>query len=263
MKNVLWFLVGVIGGFVFAHFVNKDPRGHELLAEVDARIGEFTDRIGDAYREQEARFAGVIDAARDAAAEVVDSATGAIDIAKTAAGDAFSAAKDVASDAVASAKDVHPTPSKRRRMRHPEPSTPPRTPPSPPTDPRRRSPSAGRGVVACPRGTHTYEDRRDLSALSRLLREERAHDRALRIARHRRPGAAVHGGRHGAVHPVPERRCPGAVLDAPPTTRSASARTTSKRSARPLVTARSSRCSATGRSATTSRRTRSASRGAC
>ena len=26
MKNVLWFLVGVISGFVFAHFVNKDPR---------------------------------------------------------------------------------------------------------------------------------------------------------------------------------------------------------------------------------------------
>ena len=106
MKNVLWFLVGVISGFVFAHFVNKDPRGHELLAEVDARMGEFTDRIGDAYREQEARFAGVIDAARDAAAEVVDSATGAIDTAKHAAGDAFATVKAAASDAAETAQDA-------------------------------------------------------------------------------------------------------------------------------------------------------------
>jgi methyl-accepting chemotaxis protein len=106
MKNVVWFLIGVISGFVFAHLVNKDPRGHEILGEVDARIGEFTDRIGDAYREQEARFAGVIDAARDAAAEVVDSATGAIETAKTAAGEAFATAKDVASDAVDAVQDA-------------------------------------------------------------------------------------------------------------------------------------------------------------
>jgi hypothetical protein len=106
MKNFLWFLVGVIGGFVVAHVMNKDPRGHELLAEVDARIGEFTDRMGDAYREQEARFAGVIDAARDAAAEVVDSATGAIDTAKHAAGEAFATAQDAASGAGASTESA-------------------------------------------------------------------------------------------------------------------------------------------------------------
>ncbi len=56
MKNVLWFLIGVIGGFVAAHFMNKDPRGHDILADVDARIGEFTGILGDAYREQEARL---------------------------------------------------------------------------------------------------------------------------------------------------------------------------------------------------------------
>ena len=106
MKNFLWFLVGVIGGFVVAHVMNKDPRGHELLAEVDARIGEFTDRIGDAYREQEARFAVVIDAARDAAAEVVDSATGAIDTAKHAAGEALATAKAAATDAVETVQEA-------------------------------------------------------------------------------------------------------------------------------------------------------------
>lgn len=56
MKNMLWFLIGVIGGFVAAHFMNKDPRGHDILSEVDARINEFTAIITDAYREQEARL---------------------------------------------------------------------------------------------------------------------------------------------------------------------------------------------------------------
>ena len=56
MKSVLWFLTGVIGGFVAAHFMNKDPRGHELLAQVDARISDFTAVLGDAFREQEARL---------------------------------------------------------------------------------------------------------------------------------------------------------------------------------------------------------------
>ena len=56
MKNVLWFLIGVIGGFVAAHFMNKDPRGHDILADVDARITEFTAILGDAFRDQEAKF---------------------------------------------------------------------------------------------------------------------------------------------------------------------------------------------------------------
>lgn len=61
MKNVLWFLIGVIGGFVAAHFLNKDPRGHEVLADIDARITEFTAILGDSFREQEARLADPAD----------------------------------------------------------------------------------------------------------------------------------------------------------------------------------------------------------
>lgn len=56
MKTFLWFLIGVIGGFIAAHFMNKDPRGHDILADVDARIAGFTAILGDAYREQEARL---------------------------------------------------------------------------------------------------------------------------------------------------------------------------------------------------------------
>ncbi|GAA1693334.1 hypothetical protein GCM10009808_08090 [Microbacterium sediminicola] len=70
MKNLLWFALGLVGGFVAAHFVNKDPRGHEVLAEVDARITQFTDRIADAYHEQESRISGLVSDAREAAADV-------------------------------------------------------------------------------------------------------------------------------------------------------------------------------------------------
>ena len=82
MRNLLWFLLGVIGGFLAAHFMNKDPRGHEVLADVDARITEFTDRIGDAYREQEARFSGLVDDVKDAAKAA---ASGVADVASDAA----------------------------------------------------------------------------------------------------------------------------------------------------------------------------------
>ena len=92
MKKVLWFVVGLAGGFVAAHFVNKDPRGHEVLAEVDARITEFTDRIGEAYRAQEAKIDGIAEDVKDAAANAVE-----------AAKDAASSAVDAVSDAATNA----------------------------------------------------------------------------------------------------------------------------------------------------------------
>ena len=60
MKKLVWFVLGIAGGFILAHMVDKDPRGHEVLADLDARITEFTDRMGDAYREQEARLSEVV-----------------------------------------------------------------------------------------------------------------------------------------------------------------------------------------------------------
>ncbi|WP_394279401.1 ATPase [Microbacterium sp.] len=73
MKKALWFVLGIAGGFVAAHFVNKDPRGQELLSEVDLRISEFTDRIAEAYREQEARIEGIVAGAKDVAEDLADS----------------------------------------------------------------------------------------------------------------------------------------------------------------------------------------------
>jgi hypothetical protein len=90
VKNLVWFLFGVVGGFAVAHLVDKDPRGHELLAQVDARISEFTDRIGSAYRDQEARFADVVDDAKTTVPTAVDAAK---DPAAEAAGEAVSGPK--------------------------------------------------------------------------------------------------------------------------------------------------------------------------
>jgi uncharacterized protein YjbJ (UPF0337 family) len=97
MRNLLWFLLGVIGGFVAAHVMNKDPRGHEVLADVDARITEFTDRIGDAYREQEARMSGLVDSAKATVGDAVDAA-------KETASDAIDSAADASTAAIDSAK---------------------------------------------------------------------------------------------------------------------------------------------------------------
>ncbi len=88
MKSVLWFVVGLAGGFVAAHLMNKDPRGHEVLAEVDARITEFTDRIGEAYRAQEAKIDGIVEDVKDVAAHAVEAAKGAASSAVDAATDA-------------------------------------------------------------------------------------------------------------------------------------------------------------------------------
>ncbi|WP_405372949.1 MULTISPECIES: ATPase [unclassified Microbacterium] len=72
MKKALWFVMGLAGGFVAAHLVNKDPRGQELLGEIDLRISEFTDRIADAYHAQEARIEGLVADAKDGSAGVAD-----------------------------------------------------------------------------------------------------------------------------------------------------------------------------------------------
>lgn len=87
VKNLVWFVLGLAGGFVVAHLVNKDPRGHEILSQVDARISEFTDRMSEAYREQESRFVDVVDEARDAVARATSGSTGGSDSAPVAPGD--------------------------------------------------------------------------------------------------------------------------------------------------------------------------------
>lgn len=72
VRSLVWFVLGIAGGFVAAHLVNKDPRGQELLAQVDARISEFTDRMSEAYHAQETRLSDVLDDAKTVAATAAD-----------------------------------------------------------------------------------------------------------------------------------------------------------------------------------------------
>ncbi|WP_307480489.1 ATPase [Microbacterium trichothecenolyticum] len=78
VKSLVWFALGIAGGFVAAHLVNKDPRGQELLAQLDSRIGEFTDHMSDAYHQQETRLSEIIDDAKGVAA-AVDRSTEVLD----------------------------------------------------------------------------------------------------------------------------------------------------------------------------------------
>ena len=106
MKSLFWFLVGIAGGFAAAHVINKNPTGHELLAEVDARIGEFTDRIGEAYRGQEAKLDEFVSGAKDVAASAASSVSDAVDSAKAAASGVVSDAAEAVSDAASDAADT-------------------------------------------------------------------------------------------------------------------------------------------------------------
>ena len=100
MKNALWFLIGVIGGFAAAHLVSKDPRGNELLADIDARIAEFTERVSDAYRLQEAKFGGLLNDVQEAASDAIESA-------RDAAAEAVEKARARASEADAASTSGH------------------------------------------------------------------------------------------------------------------------------------------------------------
>ncbi|MFJ4038820.1 ATPase [Microbacterium sp. NPDC090007] len=93
VKSLVWFALGIAGGFIAAHLVNKDPRGQELFAQLDARIGEFTDRMSDAYHAQETRLSDMIDDAKGLAASTADHTTAAVSHAADAMGDAAAAAK--------------------------------------------------------------------------------------------------------------------------------------------------------------------------
>lgn len=72
MKNLLWFVLGIIGGFIAAHVINKDPRGHEMLEQVDARITEFTELMGSAYHQQQQTLTSIVDDAKAAVGTKTD-----------------------------------------------------------------------------------------------------------------------------------------------------------------------------------------------
>ncbi|UCR89577.1 hypothetical protein [Mycetocola spongiae] len=58
MKNLFFLIVGIAGGFIVAHEINKTTRGKRFFAELDGRMREFGDTVADAYKEREAELQG-------------------------------------------------------------------------------------------------------------------------------------------------------------------------------------------------------------
>ncbi|MGK9147012.1 hypothetical protein KXS11_05205 [Plantibacter flavus] len=75
MKNVFWLIVGIGAGFVVAHEVNKTQSGKRFFTELDSRIKEFTDTVGDAYKEREAQLRDTAEAVAERAEDVIDDLT--------------------------------------------------------------------------------------------------------------------------------------------------------------------------------------------
>ncbi len=61
MKNLLWLILGIIGGFVIAHEVNKTQEGRRFFTGVDAKAREFGAAVADGYHQREAELRRAID----------------------------------------------------------------------------------------------------------------------------------------------------------------------------------------------------------
>lgn len=72
MKNFIWLVIGVAGGFLVAHNLNKTQQGKQFFAELDAKAREFGEAISDGYRQREAELRAALgDADTDATSETL------------------------------------------------------------------------------------------------------------------------------------------------------------------------------------------------
>lgn len=75
MKNVFWLIVGIGAGFVVAHQINKTQSGKRFFTELDSRVKEFTDTVGDAYKEREAQLRDTAHTVAERAEDIADDLT--------------------------------------------------------------------------------------------------------------------------------------------------------------------------------------------
>lgn len=61
MKNLAWLILGIAGGFVIAHEVNKTQEGRRFFNGVDAKAREFGAAVADGYHQREAELRKAID----------------------------------------------------------------------------------------------------------------------------------------------------------------------------------------------------------
>ena len=52
MKSFVWFATGIVGGVVAGILVAQDPRGKAMVADVTARLREFTDGAKQGFDER-------------------------------------------------------------------------------------------------------------------------------------------------------------------------------------------------------------------
>ena len=56
MKGLFLLAVGVIAGFVAAHYVSTTPQGKQFFDDIDARAHDFGDAVVDGYKTREAEL---------------------------------------------------------------------------------------------------------------------------------------------------------------------------------------------------------------
>lgn len=72
MKSLTWLVVGIVGGFVVAHQVNRSQRGGAFFADLDEKMREFKDSIADAYKEREAELRASLESVTREAEDAID-----------------------------------------------------------------------------------------------------------------------------------------------------------------------------------------------
>lgn len=60
MYRIFWLIVGIVAGFIAAHFASRTPTGQRIFNQIDRGTREFTDAVARGYRTREAEFTSTI-----------------------------------------------------------------------------------------------------------------------------------------------------------------------------------------------------------
>ncbi|MHB1234514.1 MAG: hypothetical protein ACYCZK_02445 [Microbacteriaceae bacterium] len=60
MKSALWLIIGIFGGFVAAHQINKTPQGKQFFADLEGKVKDFGGAVADGYRAREAELRSAV-----------------------------------------------------------------------------------------------------------------------------------------------------------------------------------------------------------
>lgn len=56
MKRFFWLIIGIGGGFIAAHQLNRTRAGREFFENIDARAKEFSEAVSEGYHKREAEL---------------------------------------------------------------------------------------------------------------------------------------------------------------------------------------------------------------